>query len=66
MRSQDDLGIGFQAIVDGGQHGTNAGVVRNVAVLIQRDVKIHPDKEGLALDVNFIDIFHLELLLLTD
>src|SRR5665647_2043392 len=66
MRRQDNLGIAFQTIIYGGQHGSDAGVVGNVAVLIKRDVEIHPDEKGLALDINLIKKFHRQLLLLTD
>jgi hypothetical protein len=64
MRRQDDLGIAFQTIIYGGQHGPDAGVVGNVAVLVQRDVEIHPDEKGLSLDIDRINIFHRQLLLL--
>jgi hypothetical protein len=66
MRGQDDLGIAFQTIIYRGQHRPDAGVVGNVTILIQRDIEIHPDEKGLALDVNLIKIFHWQLLMLTD
>src|SRR5665647_3295656 len=66
MRRQNDLGIAFQTIIYGRQHGPDASVVGNVAVLVQRDVEIHPDKKGLALDINLIKKFHRQLLLLAD
>ena len=66
MRGQNDLGVALQTKIYGGEHRPDAGIVGNVPILIQRDVEIHPDEKGLALDINLIKIFHCQLLLLTD
>ncbi len=58
MRGQDHFGVSLQAKMDGRQHCPDAGIIRDIEILVQGDVEIHPDKNSLALDIYFIDVLH--------
>jgi hypothetical protein len=58
MRGQNNPGIGLQTIVNGWQNRPDTGIVRNIEVLVQGDVEIHPNKKGFSFDINLINVFH--------
>jgi hypothetical protein len=58
VRGQDELGAAAQEVGDGGQRGFDALVVADGAVVIDGDVEVHPQEDGLALDVEVFDKPH--------
>jgi hypothetical protein len=49
MRQQHDLCAVLLQVLYGGQGGPNAGVIRNLAVVIARDIEIHAHKGGFSI-----------------
>ena len=56
--SDDELRPAVEKIRDGGQGGPDARVVTDLALLGQRDVEVHPEKDQFALDVQLFDGSH--------
>jgi len=58
MRTDDDLGVFIQGVVEGGQHPADSDIVGDVQLFIQGHVEINADEHFFPLDVKIPDIFH--------
>ncbi len=58
MGSEDEPGAPVEKELNRRKGGPDAGVVPDFPLLVQGDVEVHPDKDGLAADVQVLDEAH--------
>src|SRR5262245_29388026 len=55
MRAEDDLGSLVDGAIDGGKSGTDSGVVGDLKRVIERHVKVAPDDDAFAAEIQIVD-----------